>query len=678
MNFHAGASLVIAISSFSLCLFIYIMGRRKLPNITLSLLLFVGAVWSFGQFMAEFAATPEMAFLWVRIHQSAAVVLPVFFFQFVLAFLGRLKERRLLLFLTYVYLLIFFPLSFTTLYIKDISPNFFSNAYPVPGSVFPIYTVLYFMFIAYSFYELFMALKTATGDSRNQIIYIILASFVSMIGGSIVFLPIYSLKVLPVTYYSIPLFAVLALYAMIRYRLLDIKIVIRRGLVYFLLTLLFSAIYILVVFGMREIFRTVIGLDSVVASILVVFAFTVFFVPLRDRIQDGVDRIFFKGAYDYQKILKNLSRSVTSILDLDKLLGTTIDTISFTMKTKWASVMLKNGEKFDVEGWSGSGGPKTLEEGSKLVGSLKNKRDAININDIGAENIKEELRARDIYLSIPMMSKSKLIGILNLGEKISGEPFSGEDVDLLTTLTNQIAVATENAKLHEEVLKRERELFRADKLASLGTIAAGMAHEIKNPLASIKGMTQILHENLGDREFVGKFTDIIPRQIERISRIVENLLRFGKPEELQKSTCNLNLIIDEAIKLVELECRKKAIKIKKSFAELPSLMLDQSQTNQAILNIILNSIESMPDGGYLSISTRIIGKEISIEICDTGCGIPKENIKNIFDPFYSTKSLGTGMGLAVTYSIIEEHGGRIEVESEAGKGTKFKIFLPIK
>ena len=677
MNFHAGSSLIIACSTFALSVFVYIMGRRKLPNITLSLLLLSASVWSFGQFMGELTNNASQALLWARIHQGAAIVLPVFFLQFVFAFLGRIKQRKFVLFLSYLYMVAFLGLNFTPLFIKGVSANSFSHAYPVPGTAFPIYTGLYFVFIAYSFYELFSALRNTSGDSQSQIIYVILASLVSMVGGAIIFLPIYGIDILPISYYSIPLFAVLALYAMIRYRLLDIKIVLRRGLVYTLLTLLFSAIYILVIFGMREIFQAVTGINSLVAAGFVVFAFTAFFVPLRDRIQDGVDKVFFKGTYDYQKILKRLSRSITSILDLDMLLNTAVDTISSTMDTKWASVMLKENGKICVRCRTGSGGPKAFEGDSRIINGLSKKKEAINIDGLGAEDIKEELREEGIHVSIPLISKGELIGVLNLGEKKFGQPFSNDDVDLLATLTNQIAVAIENAILHEKVLKRERELFRENKLASLGTVAAGMAHEIKNPLASVKGMTQILPENLEDKEFIGKYMNIIPRQIDRISSIVDDLLSFGRPRKLEKTMCSINEVVEDVLALVETQCFRKRIEVKKDLDELPKLMLDRDQINQSILNIVLNSIDSMQDGGILTISTSADRENILIEICDTGCGISRDNLSNIFDPFYSSKTFGTGMGLAVTYKIIDEHEGKIGVESEVGRGTKFRITLPL-
>ncbi len=279
-------------------------------------------------------------------------------------------------------------------------------------------------------------------------------------------------------------------------------------------------------------------------------------------------------------------------------------------------------------------------------------------------------------ISVPMKSKRGLAGRLILGEKLSEESYSDDDAALLTTLANQLAVAVENALLHKEILERERELARADKLAALGTVAAGMAHEIKNPLSVIKGMTQVLQENLKDENFTEKFSQIIPRQLDRINNIVENLLRFGKKHELKISDLNINQVLKETLLLVKEQCKKKNIKIIEEYEELPAIAGDPEQLSQAFLNLALNAIQAIAENGELKLKTKKLkNDEIFIEISDTGIGIPEESLGKIFDPFFTTKEKGAGLGLAVTYRIIKEHRGEIRVKSEVGRGTTFMITI---
>ncbi|OGB87279.1 hypothetical protein A3H38_05530 [candidate division WOR-1 bacterium RIFCSPLOWO2_02_FULL_46_20] len=224
-----------------------------------------------------------------------------------------------------------------------------------------------------------------------------------------------------------------------------------------------------------------------------------------------------------------------------------------------------------------------------------------------------------------------------------------------------------------------RSLLQADKLASLGTLSAGMAHEIKNPLASIKGLTQVLEENLNDPAFIKKYQEIVCRQIDRMNNLIEKLLHFGQPKGLSLSEFNINRVIEEVLNLIEDQCRKRAIVVEKRLAKDFIIKGDAEQLSQVFMNLLLNAVQAMPEGGGLVVESRVANHEsIVIEVTDNGQGIAADKLDNIFDPFYSTKDEGVGMGLAVAYRIVKEHGGEVKVESQVGKGTTFKIWLPIK
>ena len=253
----------------------------------------------------------------------------------------------------------------------------------------------------------------------------------------------------------------------------------------------------------------------------------------------------------------------------------------------------------------------------------------------------------------------------------------------------------------------QERLILSEKLASLGTMAAGMAHEIKNPLVSLRTFTQLLQQKWDDKEFRDKFSSIIPQEIERINRIAESLLKFGRPMKPELTKVEVNPLLEEVLLLFESECKKSNVQATKKFAELPSIPGDAGQLSQAFVNIIKNAIESMQEkGGELTVKTDVgeviklgkmqrkgvkkgeemiwgeeeeMGKPIPvifIEITDTGEGIADENLKSLFDPFFTTKMSGTGMGLPITLRIIEEHKGSIKVRSRLGKGTTFIITLP--
>lgn len=256
----------------------------------------------------------------------------------------------------------------------------------------------------------------------------------------------------------------------------------------------------------------------------------------------------------------------------------------------------------------------------------------------------------------------------------------------------------------------QERLILSEKLASLGTMAAGMAHEIKNPLVSLRTFTQLLQQKWEDKEFREKFSSIIPHEIERINRIAESLLKFGRPMKPELTKVDVNALLEEVLLLFESECKKFNVRVTKKFAELPEINGDPGQLSQAFVNIIKNAIEAMQEkGGELIVKTDVgevvklgkirrregkkTGEEITwgeeeemgrpvpvvfVEVTDTGEGISEENLKSLFDPFFTTKMTGTGMGLPITLRIVEEHGGSIKVRSRLGKGTTFIITLPQK
>lgn len=300
---------------------------------------------------------------------------------------------------------------------------------------------------------------------------------------------------------------------------------------------------------------------------------------------------------------------------------------------------------------------------------------ALEASNQEPEEVRAELKKLDVALCIPLIFEDKLIGIFNLGEKLSEEPYSSEDIDLLTTLSNQLAIAIENAKLNEEKLTAEKQLLLADKLSSLGRIAAGMAHEIKNPLAAIKGMTQAIEQNPEDAETLKDFKEVIPKEIDRLNNLVENLVRLGKQPKPQMTKVDINNTLENMLKLFESRCRNHKIEIKKDLQPVPEIKADKEQLIQVFTNLMLNAIQAIKNNGTLSIKTQNLNNNVILEISDTGQGIAPKKLKSIFEPFFSTKEEGMGLGLAVTYKIIKDHGGEIEVESKLGQGTKFRIIL---
>jgi PAS domain S-box-containing protein len=282
--------------------------------------------------------------------------------------------------------------------------------------------------------------------------------------------------------------------------------------------------------------------------------------------------------------------------------------------------------------------------------------------DISASHVKDDIET--IILSTFLGQKDRFF-------QITTAPVKGEDAEVHGYI-RLIQDVTEMKKMEEQIMQSE-------KLASIGRLAAGIAHEIGNPLTSIFSFIQILRE-VEEDEFKKESLQTIYFHINRISEILKQLSGFTKMPAVESRECRINETIETSINLIQYDKRAKNIFIKKELLPslLPDIVMDCNQLSQVFVNLILNAIDAMPDGGTLTVRSLIKGDDIVIQFEDNGTGIPKEDLTRIFDPFYTTKEKGTGLGLAVSYNIIKKLNGTLTVESEEGKGTIFTITLPIK
>jgi PAS domain S-box-containing protein len=233
-----------------------------------------------------------------------------------------------------------------------------------------------------------------------------------------------------------------------------------------------------------------------------------------------------------------------------------------------------------------------------------------------------------------------------------------------------------------EVNRLEMQLRRADKLAALGTLAAGVAHEVKNPLHSLSLNLHLLNTELGapqpSKPDVAGYLEILRSEIDRIHRIVENFLRFSRPSIPEMKPLDLNALVERALSLVAFEAADHRVTIETTFdPQLDSVPGDEGQLAQVVLNLVINALQAMPQGGVLSVTTRREGDWAELGVADTGEGIPQELLTQVFDPYFTTRAGGVGLGLPIAHRIVEGHHGSVEVDSQPGKGTRMVVRLPL-
>jgi two-component system, NtrC family, sensor histidine kinase HydH len=284
-----------------------------------------------------------------------------------------------------------------------------------------------------------------------------------------------------------------------------------------------------------------------------------------------------------------------------------------------------------------------------------------------------------------LLQREENTGIVR-DEEIEVRPRSGKDIPLslsaapLRDDTGQAMGWVLLLRDLREIRDLQEKVRRGERLASLGRLAAGVAHEIRNPLSSIRGFAQYFRNRFKDREEEREYASIMVKEVDRLNRVITELLDFARPKEPRREPHALETVFDQSLRLLQPELEKKQVEVQRDFEpRLPLVRVDRDQISQAILNLLLNSLESIDAGGKIRIrlGKRDSPPSLRVEISDTGRGIPREDLGKVFEPFFSTKRKGTGLGLAIVHQIVESHGGDIAVESREGTGTTFRITLPM-
>jgi len=402
--------------------------------------------------------------------------------------------------------------------------------------------------------------------------------------------------------------------------------------------------------------------------------------------------------------LHNIGIAVTSSLDLDEVLKIIYEQIAgqTRLSTFYIALYQKEKEEISFEVFIDRG--KSLEKFSRklsgLTGWIIKSGKPLLIRDMEKE--KDNLPVEGIiigdptrsWLGIPLMVKERIIGVLSVQ---SYEPnfFDEQHQRLLSAIGSQVAISIENARLFENLKGAYRDLkatqdqlVQAGKLAAVGELAAGVAHELNNPIGGILGYAQYAKEKLNkgditaeDAEKLNQYLGYIEKGSQRCKAIVDSLLRFSRAKPIKFEPLDVNQVLEESLLFTAHQLKLNRVQLLKDLSQnSPGVVGDPNQLQQVFTNIILNAQKAMPQGGKLWVKSDYdpASSAVKVEFTDTGCGIPQENLNKIFDPFFTTGEVGkgTGLGLSVSYGIIKNHQGKIEVESKVGEGTRFVISLP--
>jgi signal transduction histidine kinase len=447
--------------------------------------------------------------------------------------------------------------------------------------------------------------------------------------------------------------------------------------------------------------------NTFVASFLVL----ILFEPVKLLAERMTNRLFFKQKSEFKRDLDFLKEKLADAINQDQLIKVVLNTFQSSHRISGSSIYFLDQESGDyfLKGKLSEDSENSEADSMRdrfFINRIQNLRTPLLLDELEREiwedprsskvselkQLSRALAEMDCQVSIPLVSQSRVIGLLNLKSGKSLESFSRDEIDLLIRVADWITLSLEKVEVYEKMKEKER-------LIALGEMATGLAHEIRNPLGAIKGASQYLLPDMAQSD-APDLLKVINEEVNRLNRVVSRFLDYASPFSLNLQKSSVNEIVTRSVDLIAREDLPDNIEIERNLArELPEVEIDQDQLKQVFLNLILNGIQAMPAGGILKISTYWIlndrnlaissgkfgvkgeaGQDefIQVKFEDNGEGIPAKDLRRIFSPFFTTKERGVGLGLAISRRIMEAHGGDIRVTSEIGKGSQFYLSIPIK
>jgi PAS domain S-box-containing protein len=660
--------------------------------------------------------------------------------------------------------------------------------------------------------------RASTTILRQQLKWVTRGTILAVVPYTIFYVVPYLMGSLPgasmkVSALSLALLPLTFGYAIFRYRLMDVDLIFKRGVVYTLAAAIVVGLYFALVAGVALLVHNWQPNSGPMGLILAVVVTALLFDPVRKWIQDHIDHFFYRTRYDYRRTLLEFGRELGSETNLNTMMSSLIDRLSRTLAVDHMAIFLAGEEvgQFAMAKSFGLSVPGNIDltflsaQRPEQAGHLFFENTHLVPRE--TPSAQQAIARLDLNYYIPCHAQQKTIAVLGLGKTTKGDFLSSEDMELLETLGGYLGIAIQNGQLYaslqqkaaeyerlkdfnenivesinvgvmaldmedrieswnaqmevmyavprwqtltqplkavfpaefveefdrmrqdtgirnlykfrlktpagevrtvnvaiaplvtrkfqvigrliivDDITERvdlEAQLSQADKLSSIGLLAAGVAHEVNTPLAVISSYTQMLGKQLQDDPQKSGLLEKITRQTFRASEIVNNLLNFSRTSGSEISDVDLNKVINDTLALLEHQLKVAKVEVQNALTPtLPAIQGNTGRLQQVFLNLFLNAKDAMPGGGTLRVAT-LNGESVSVSVSDTGTGIAPEHIQRIYDPFFTTKTSpregqarGTGLGLSVTYGIIQEHAGKIRVESQPGAGTTFILDFPL-
>ncbi len=544
--------------------------------------------------------------------------------------------------------------------------------------------------------------STASRTERARLAYLTVGAGLATLAAALDALPRYGIDFPPLGAILATLYMFLLQQTLQRLRLLDLNELLGKTVALSLHAVIFVAIYAVLVSWVGD--RPSLFLfNTLVASIVIL----ILFEPLRAKVEEWVTATLFRERFELIRTLAGLKGRMGNVIEVRDLAKLILDTLNETRRVTHTSCYLLSDDRPGFYLLDSRGPTPTpfldAAQARALIAVAMQGQKAVLLENVerrlaelkSVEQQPENRRGRDetkrltdlraalklmnAGITVPMMAGDRVVGFLNLWDERVPEAYASNEIAAILEIGEGVATIVENSKLYERMKER-------DRLAALGEMAAGLAHEIRNPLGAIKGAAQFLAPQELPAD-TSEFLGVIVEEVNRLNTVVTQFLDYSRPLKQNFAPTDVTDVVNRTLKLLTNEI-PPSIKLELDLASsLPKVQADPEQLKQVLINLLQNAVQAMPEGGTLSLTVRCPDDVpawrfadapalVELRVRDTGHGIPDESRAHMFVPFYTTKEKGTGLGLAICDRIVKNHGGSISLTSKVGDGTEFLIRLP--
>ncbi len=722
-NWYAVPVFVVGILMFLIALFIFLQNKHSRVNFSFFLIGICGLFWFLGVAGTYAARTPEIA---LTIYRSVtflgvALIAPSTHY-FSATWLGLFKKQKMLirvgLFLGIAFYIagLFSPLSFPGV------TRYYWGFYPVYGPLNQYFLGFFFIVLVFAFTNFFSALfREPKGVRKTQIGLITTGFLMSFLGSfdylpKLLYYPVYPLGFLPVFFWIL-----IVAYAIIRYKAMDIETVIHRTLMWLATTLVAIVPFAAFIYWTQSLCDASSAWSSMFYYLLVAIAFYFYFRSIQPRL----DHLFQRQRRNLLAVYVKFSQELVHLKNLRDLLQSFARMLRRQVYVRRLAVFLldeKNGEYIPAIA-KGLRNLKAFPQNHPFLAWLQEKDHVVMGNLVGADpgvesfrfEVDEFFRLTQGMVAVPLVLGGKLIGVVSLGRKANLKPYRAGEIQFLTQLKIPVTIAFSNSMQYEniselytqvrgmseelkrwnveleqrvedrtrELVKTQEQLVQAEKLATLGTLAGGVAHEINNPLTAVLTNAQIL--KMGADADAKESLDLIEEGAKRCQAIVQKLMKYARKtvEETPHKDVDLRDVVKGTCALLAFQFQQENIEIEMKLGTVPLVKGISGELDQVLTNLLVNArdaIHSAKVKGRITVEIRQAKEVVEMIVADNGIGISKENQNKIFDPFFTTKDVGsgTGLGLAVSFGILKRHNATISVDSAPGQGAAFVVRFPLK